>query len=221
MELNLALDYYFHIFNEIKKSKFLKIQAVVLFITTYIDWTLVPFVTKLEGTYLPVYMISFYMLIGALDGFIQPLFQNTKIYNIYLFTIILDVIQIVSYFMFEYSILIFTYLILTIFTIQGITFEIARIHTVDFMQDEDIELKDYLIIRSLMISGAIVLGSLTAMIFDYFTQNLATLLLFLATIGVYAIYLEIKLYQKFKKMIYSEKVEIQKDKRELFEKFRI
>jgi hypothetical protein len=117
--------------------------------------------------------------------------------------------------------LVFTYVILSIFTIQGITFEIARIHTVDFMQDEKVELKDYLMIRSFMISGAIVAGSLSAMLFDYFSLNLYMLLIYLCVLGVIGIALQIKLYYKFKRKIYSDKIEIQKDKKELFEKFRI
>jgi len=217
----MAFRNYAPIFKEIRSSNFLKIQSLTLFLITYIDWTLIPFVTKLEGIHLPVFMISFYMLIGALDGFVQPLFKHIKIYNIYLFAIILDVIQIFSYMMFSQSILVFTYVILTIFTIQGITFEIARIHTVDFMQDEKVELKDYLMIRSFMISGAIVAGSISAMIYDYFTKNLTGLLIFLSIIGVFGIILQIKLYKKFKKRIYSDKIEIQMDKKELFEKFRV
>ena len=217
----MALKNYAPIFKEIKSSNFLKIQSLTLFLTTYIDWTLIPFVTKLEGTYLPVFMISFYMLIGALDGFIQPLFKNIKIYNIYLFAIILDILQIFSYMVFSQSIIVFTYVILTIFTIQGITFEIARIHTVDFMQDEKVELKDYLMIRSFMISGAIVAGSLSSMVFDYFTKDLTALLIYLSILGIIGIIFQFKLYNKFKKRIYSDKIEIQKDKKELFEKFRI
>jgi hypothetical protein len=216
----MAYKHYVSIFNEIQKSKFLKIQAITLFITTYIDWTLIPFVTKLEGTYLPVFMISFFMLVGALDGFMQPLFKNIKIYNIYLFTILLDLIQIFSYLFFSYSILFFTYLILVIFTIQGITFEIARIHTVDFMQDESIELKDYLMVRSFMISLAIVTGSLTAMIFDYFTKELGYLLIYLTFLGVGGIILQYSLYLKFKKRVTFNQVEIKKDKTELYEKFK-
>ena len=46
-----------------------------------------PFIAKLEGLYLPVFMISFYMLLGATDGLIQPLFKKVKIYQIYLFVI--------------------------------------------------------------------------------------------------------------------------------------
>ncbi len=216
----MPAKHYKSIFKEISKSKFLKIQSLVLFLTTYIDWTILPFVTKLEGTYLPVYMISFYMLIGALDGFVQPLFKNIKIYNIYLFTIVLDVIQILSYLFFNESIIIFTYLILTIFTIQGITFEIARIHTVDFMQDESVELKDYLMIRSFMISSAIVAGGLTSMLFDYFTQDLKELLIFLSILGSVGIYFEYVLYKKFKLKISNSTIEIEKDRKEVFEKIR-
>lgn len=217
----MALTHYALMFKEIKNCKFLKMQSLALFLTTYIDWTLIPFVTKLEGTYLPVFMISFYMLVGALDGFIQPLFKNIKIYNIYLFAIGLDIIQIFSYLVFFDSIIIFTYVILTVFTIQGITFEIARIHTVDFMQDENVELKDYLMIRSLMISGAIVLGSLSSMIYDYFTKELSYLFIYLTFLGLIGIYIQFLLYKKFKKKLYSNEIQIQKDKRELFEKFRI
>lgn len=217
----MALTHYSLMFKEIKKCRFLRIQSLALFLTTYIDWALMPFITKLEGTYLPVFMISFYMLIGALDGFIQPLFKNIKIYNIYLFAIVLDIIQIFSYLVFFDSVLVFTYVILTIFTIQGITFEIARIHTVDFMQDEEVELKDYLMIRSLMISAAIVFGSMSAMIYDYFSLDLGYLFIYLSILGVIGIYLQYVLFKKFKKRIYSNDIQIQTDKRELFEKFRI
>ncbi|WP_419769929.1 MAG: hypothetical protein ACNI3C_11410 [Candidatus Marinarcus sp.] len=217
----MAFKNYQPIFLEIKKSRFLRIQSFTLFLITYVDWTLIPFITKLEGTYLPVFVISFYMLIGALDGFIQPLFKNLKIYNIYLFAIGLDLIQIFSYLIFNESILLFTYIILSIFTIQGITFEVARIHTVDFMQDEEVELKDYLMIRSFMISSAIVLGSLTAMLFDYLNKNLNFLLIYLSVLGLIGILLQYKLYDKFKKRVINSEIEIKTDKKELFEKFRI
>ncbi|WP_321311101.1 hypothetical protein [Halarcobacter sp.] len=217
----MAHRHYLPIFKEIKTSNFLKLQSIALFITTYIDWTLIPFVTKLEGTYLPVFMISFFMLVGALDGFIQPLFKNIKIYNIYLFTILLDIIQIGSYFFFSYSILFFTYLILVIFTIQAITFEIARVHTVDFMQDEKIELKDYLMLRSFMISLAIVTGSLSAMLFDYFTKELKYLLIYLAMLGIVGILFQFRLFEKFKRRVIFNEIEIDKDKTELFEKFKV
>ncbi len=205
---------------EMKKSGFLRIQATVLFVITYTDWTLIPFVTKLEGTYLPVFMISFYMLIGALDGFIQPLFKNVRIYNIYLFAIGLDIVQILSYSLITGSVILFTYVILTIFTVQGITFEISRVHTVDFMQDEEVELKDYLMIRSFIISSAIVLGSISAMIFDYFALEIKNILGYLIVIGIVGIILQTKLYFKFKKRVYSNEIYLEKDKRELFEKFR-
>ncbi len=211
---------YSTMFTEAKKSKFLRIQVATLFITTYIDWTLIPFITKLEGTFLPVFMISFFMLIGALDGFIQPLFKNIKIYNIYLFAILLDAIQIASYSVFSESVIVFTYLILVIFTLQGITFEIARIHTVDFMQDETIELKDYLMLRSFIISAAIVFGSISAMVFDYYTESLEIVLWAMAVLGIFGIFLQLRLYFKFKTRLATTQYILQKDKRELFEKFR-
>jgi hypothetical protein len=217
----MPAKHYSSIFKEINSCKFLKIQSLTLFIITYVDWTLIPFVTKFEGTYLPVFMISFYMLIGALDGFVQPLFKNIKIHNIYLFAIFLDIFQIFSYLVYSFSVVTFTYVILTVFTIQGITFEIARIHTVDFMQDEKVDLKDYLMIRSLMISAAIALGSLSSMVFDYFNVNLNYLFIFLSIIGLFGIYFQIILYKKFKSKVTNSEIIIEKDKKELFEKFRV
>lgn len=216
----MALRNYKFMFKEVKKSHFLYLQSLVLFITTYIDWTLIPYVTKLEGTYLPVFMISFFMLLGALDGIVQPLFKHIKIYNIYLFTICLDIVQILSYSVLNHSIVGFTYLILFIFTIQAITFEIARVHTVDFMQDESIELKDYLMLRSFMISIAIISGSLSAMLFDYFEIKLINLLMYVGILGIGGIFIQHKLYKKFKKIIYGHTIEIVKEKRDIFEKFR-
>lgn len=216
----MPLKNYSSIFVEIKKSRFVRIQSLVLFIITYIDWTILPFITKLEGTYLPVYMISIFMLIGALDGFIQPLFKNIRIYHIYLFSILLDIVQIGSYMVFSASIIVFTYIILSIFTIQGITFEIARVHTVDFMQDEDVELKDYLMIRSFIISGAIIVGGISSIIFDYFKIDLKIILIYLSVLGVIGIFFQYKLYKKFKHKSLNSTVEMEKDRKEIFEKIR-
>jgi len=193
----MAIKNYKKIYTELNKSKFLKLQIIVLFVTTYIDWVIMPYVTKLEGLHLPVFIISFYMLLGATDGLVQPLFKKIKIYNIYLFVIILDVIQVISYSLSSYDMVVFTYVILSIFTIQAITFEISRIHTVDFMKDE-IDIKDYLILRSFFVSTAIIGGAVTAMIFDYFGVKLISMLVFLAVLGVFAVIIEYQLYIKFK-----------------------
>lgn len=193
----MAVTNYKKLYAELNKSKFLKLQVIVLFVTTYIDWVIMPYIAKLEGLHLPVFMISFYMLIGATDGLVQPIFKKIKIYNIYLFTIILDVIQILCYAFSLYDMVTFTYMILSIFTLQAITFEISRIHTVDFMKDE-INIKDYLILRSFFVSSAIIGGAVTAMVFDYFGIKITSMLLFLAVLGSFAIIIEYKLYLKFK-----------------------
>lgn len=216
----MKLRNYKFIFKEINKSNFLYLQSVALLLITYIDWTLMPYITKLEGTYLPVFMISFFMLIGALDGIVQPLFKHIRICHIYLFSIWLDLIQMASYFLYHISIELFTYVILAIFTIQGITFEIARVHTVDFMQSESIELKEYLMLRSFIISMAIILGGVSAMLLDYFDINLVHILIYLSILALYGIYLQYKLYSIFKHRFLLFDLEIEPDKKELYEKFR-
>lgn len=216
----MKLKNYKFILHEINQSTFLYLQSVAILLITYIDWTLMPYVTKLEGTYLPVYMISFFMLIGALDGIVQPLFKHIRIYKIYLFSIVLDIIQIASYFLYLVSIELFTYVILAIFTVQGITFEVARVHTVDFMKHESIGLKEYLMIRSFIISMAIIFGGVSAMLFDYFDVPLLYILGYLTLLALFGIYLQYKLYRIFKKRIYLADIELEQDKKELYEKFR-
>ncbi len=212
--------HYVKLFRELGKSKLLKLQAAVLFLTTYIDWVVMPFITKLEGTHLPVFMISFYMLLGASDGIIQPLFKKIKIYNIYLFVILLDLIQIGTYALVWSDMVIFTYAILSVFTLQAITFEISRVHTIDFMKDE-IAIKDYLMLRSFIVSAAIISGSISAMILDYFGIELLTTLMILTFLGSFAVIIEYRLYAKFKKIVQNNDTVIERQKSLLNEKFTI
>lgn len=216
----MPLRHYKELFKEFKKSRLLKLQVAVLFLTTYIDWVIMPYITKLEGTYLPVFMISFYMLLGAADGLVQPLFKKVKIYHIYLFVIILDIIQISSYILAEASIILFTYVILTIFTLQAITFEISRIHTIDFMKEE-IEIKDYLMLRSFVVSSAIICGALTAMILDYMNVKLSYMLYGMAFLGIFAVLIEYRLYVKFKDTLQDTDTIIERQKILLNEKITI
>ena len=216
----MPLKNYRKLFRELGKSRLLKLQAAVLFLTAYIDWVLMPFLTKLEGTHLPVFMISFYMLLGASDGFIQPLFKKVKIYRIYLFVIVLDIVQIASYWLDQVDIVLFTYVMLSIFTLQAITFEISRVHTIDFMKDE-IELKEYLMLRSFIVSGAIIAGSLIAMALDYMEVAFTHMLMLLAALGILAVLIEYRLYAKFKKIVQSEETVVTRQKSLLNEKINL
>jgi len=209
--------HYITLFRHMRRTKMLRLQVWVLFLTTYIDWVLMPFVTKLEGTHLPVFMISFYMLLGATDGFIQPLFKQVRIHEIYRFVIILDVIQIFSYGLIWGDMVLFTYMILSIFTLQAITFEISRVHTIDFMKEE-IELKEYLMLRSMIVSAAIIAGSLSAMALDYFDADLFYTLLVMAVLGIVAIRYEYRLYRRFRSAISESETVIERQKSLMSEK---
>jgi uncharacterized membrane protein len=88
------------------------------------------------------------------------------------------------------------------------------------MQGESVELKDYLMIRSFIISLAILCGGLSAILFDYFGMDLKWLFYYLSFLGLIGIMLQFILYKKFKKRIQISDIEIQKDRREIFEKIR-
>ena len=202
------------------RTRMLRLQGAVLFLTTYIDWVLMPFLTKLEGTHLPVFMISFYMLLGASDGFVQPLFKKVKIYRIYAFVIVLDLVQIAAYTLERVDIVLFTYAMLSLFTLQAITFEISRVHTIDFMQEE-VELKEYLMLRSLIVSAAIIAGSLTAMLLDAMKVALGETLTLLAVLGLVAVLIEYRLYAKFKRIVQNDDTVITRQKSLLNEKINV
>ena len=185
----MPVRHYRKLFHELARSRLLKLQAAVLFVTTFIDWVLMPFLTKLEGTHLPVFMISFYMLL-----------KHVRIHNIYLSVIVLDLVQILIYGLAEVNIVVFTYVMLGIFTLQAITFEISRVHTIDFMK-EAIDIKEYLMLRSFIVSAAIIAGSFSSMVLDYFGIRLIVILYALALLGLFAIIIEFKLYRKFRKLL--------------------
>lgn len=100
----------------------------------------------------------------------------------------------------QVDILLFTYVMLSIFTLQAITFEISRIHTIDFMK-EAIDLKDDLMLHSLIISAAIIAGSLSSMILDALGISLAAILCGHALLGLFAVVIEYRLYRKFRKLL--------------------
>jgi hypothetical protein len=91
------------------------------------------------------------------------------------------------------------------------------VHTIDFMKDE-IEIKDYLILRSFIVSSAIIFGAVSAMILDYFTVQLITTLEILAFLGVLAVIIEYRLYAKFKNIAQNSDTIIEPQKTLLNEK---
>ncbi len=212
--------HYRRLLRELSRTRMLRLQGAVLFLTTAIDWVLMPFLTKLEGTHLPVFMISFYMLLGASDGFIQPLFRQVKIYRIYAFVIVLDLVQIAAYMLEGVDIVLFTYVMLSLFTLQAITFEISRVHTIDFMQDE-MALKDYLMLRSLIVSAAIITGSLAAMLFDALDVPLGRVLILLAVLGLVAVVIEYRLFAKFRRIVQNDETVITRQKNLVNEKINV
>ena len=184
------------LFEQCRTHSLVRLNALVLFVVVYIDWMLMPFVAKLEGLYLPVYMISFFMLLSASDGIIQPLFKEVRLKTVFYFSAFLDLGQIGVYALFWIDPELFTYIILVFFTLQAVTFEVARIHTIDWFQD-DLEIKPFLMLRSFVISSATIMGTLFTLFFDYFSGNMEWLLFIAAGLGVVGIVLQIRLGFRF------------------------
>jgi len=184
------------LFEQCRSNSLVRLNALVLFVVVYIDWMLMPFVAKLEGLYLPVYMISFFMLLSASDGIILPFFKEVRLRTVFYFSAVLDLGQIGVYSVFQTDPELFTYIILFFFTLQAITFEVARIHTIDWFQ-EDLEIKPFLMLRSFVISIATIAGTLFTLLFDYFGGNNEWLLYIAAGLGLIGIALQLRLGFRF------------------------
>jgi hypothetical protein len=179
-----------------RSNSLVRLNTLVLFFVVYVDWMLMPFVAKLEGLYLPVYMISFFMLLSASDGIILPFFKEVSLRAVFYFSALLDLFQIAVYALFWVDPELFTYAILFFFTLQAITFEVARIHTIDWFS-EDLEIKPFLMLRSLVISSATIAGTLFTLLFDYFGGNPQWLMLIAAVLGSGGIALQLRLGYRF------------------------
>ncbi len=77
------------------------------------------------------------------------------------------------------------------------------------MQDEPIKLKEYLMLRSFIISFAIILGGVSAILFDYFNVDLLYTLVYLTLISLFSIPLQYQLYKIFKRRIINATLEIE------------
>lgn len=192
------LNHYRQLFSQMEGHPLLQKISLVLVSSTFVDWALLPLVTKLEGIFLPVFMISLFMLLGNADGFLQPLFHHARLSHIFLFSIFLDLIQLLSYWIYFIDPYYFIYTILIIFTIQSITFEVSRIHTTDFLKDE-LELKDYLMLRSFLLSVGTISGTLFTLIYDLFFHTFDYLFILLAVLTVSSMWKQWQLYLFFKR----------------------
>lgn len=187
---------YAPLLDQIRANSLVRLNTLVLFVVVYTDWMLMPFVAKLEGLYLPVYMISLFMLLSASDGIIQPFFKEVRLKIVFYFSAFLDLAQIGVYALFWIDPELFTYTILVFFTLQAITFEVARIHTIDWFQD-DVEIKPFLMLRSAVISSATIGGTLFTLFFDYFGGDSQWLLLLASGLGIVGIVLQLRLGYRF------------------------
>ena len=181
------------------ENPLMRLQATILMLILFVDWMLMPLITKMEGLYLPVYMIGIFMLLGAADGLIQPLFRKVKVENVYRFSALLDLLQTGCYTLFWVDETLFTYVMLTLFTVQGITFEIARVHTTAMMQHELI-IKEFMIFRSFFVSLAIFAGSGFTVIYDLLGGPAQGLVLLAAALTLPGAVLQLVMARQFVKM---------------------
>ena len=109
-------------------DEFIRVQLFVLFIVT-LSWSLVlPIVTKLQGILWTTSMISAYLILHKLSVFIMPYFKEVSLKNSYKILIILDIIYMLSMFIYFIDVNIFIYVEAILVVIYGLSVSIFGIN---------------------------------------------------------------------------------------------
>ena len=88
-------------------DSFLKWQLFSGFVAS-LTWSLsIPIVHKLQGLYWSTAYISLYLIFVRVSGLILPFFKGSRLRNLYLTTIFLNVVYAVSLFLYFYDIHLF------------------------------------------------------------------------------------------------------------------
>ena len=102
-------------------DSFLKWQLFTGFVAS-LTWSLsIPIVHKLQGLYWSTAYISLYLIFVRVSGLILPLFKGSKLKNLYLITIILNMIYAASLFLYFIDI----HLFLWVEVILGIMYSVV------------------------------------------------------------------------------------------------
>ena len=163
------------LFKNYKKfDKFIKFQLFVLFIVT-LSWSLViPLVTKLQGMLWTTSMISIYLILHKLSVFIMPYFKKISLKTSYKTLIILDVVYMLSMFVYFIDIELFVYIEAIIVVIYGLCVSVFGINYSMYVMkkyDEHI-FKDTQYLEQIAMAIAGILGYLIVIIVGELIQDM-------------------------------------------------
>lgn len=128
---------YKNYFNVLKENSFLNSYISAISIAILIDWLILAYFTKNMGLYIPVTIISIYYIISEIGGYLEHYFHNIRTSKIFKILIILDIFQLIIMFTYFYNLKIFTILLMIIFSIQALHYEIYSINILKFLEQNE------------------------------------------------------------------------------------
>ena len=193
---------YFNYLNIIKQDKFVLHYTTAVGIAIIIDWLLMAMFTKFMGLYVPVIMITIYYIVSEMGGYIEQLLHDKNISSVFLVLIISDIVQILCMSIFFYDVVIFTYALMFVFSLQAILYEVYSIKALQFIENySDIKpskIQSYLLFNR---SNAVLIGLIMGGVYALLFSNYGILILFTILLGTVSIYHETKLYRYIKAKI--------------------
>lgn len=189
-QLNLYKQYFYN-------SKVFKYYSITLGIAIITDWLFIPFFIKYMGIYAITFFITLYYLISEISGIVISYFKNVTLTSSILILLILDTLQLFTYFVYFWDIKIMIFILMGIFSIQGAFFEIIMNKMIIYYEYKN---EKFSIIQELLLlnkSSCVIIGLLISLLFSFvsITYLIITVIIFMT----YNLYNEYKLYSYLKK----------------------
>ena len=179
---------------------FINNYTIAISIAIVIDWLMISYFTKAMGMYVPLYIISMYYIVGELAGYAEPYFKKVTTATTFLILIVLDTAQLMVIFISFYDDVLFTYLLMIIFSLQAILYEIYSIKTAQYIENyvDKYRVSEVLSVLLFNRSNMIITGLLLSVVYSLIFQTYDMLFTFIIVLMTVSIYYEYKLYSYIK-----------------------
>lgn len=179
---------------------FINNYTIAISIAIVIDWLMISYFTKAMGMYVPLYIISMYYIVGELAGYTEPYFKKVTTATTFLILIVLDTAQLMVIFISFYDDVLFTYLLMIIFSLQAILYEIYSIKTAQYIENyvDKYRVSEVLSVLLFNRSNMIITGLLLSVVYSLIFQTYDMLFTFIIVLMTVSIYYEYKLYSYIK-----------------------
>ena len=171
-------------------DKFIKVQLFVLFIVT-LSWSLViPIVTKLQGLLWTTSMISVYLILHKLSVFIMPYFKKISLKTSYKTLIVLDIVYMLSMFIYFIDIDMFIYTEAILVVVYGLCVSVFGINYSMYVMkkyDEHI-FKDTQYLEQIAMAIAGIIGYLIVIVVGEIIQDMG------ANIKIFMVFILLNLF---------------------------